>query len=147
MGGQHGVQPFGRQVGAQRILQAVDQHEVLLRIDTRSQEAQVASQKAALDKARADLGIATLNYENSERLLARKFIAQNVLDTARSVRDAAAASVELARAQLRLAEIGLFFARLAVLTFGGAYAVLPYVYQGADEHLSLIHISEPTRPY
>ncbi len=87
--------------------QAVRRGEVLLRIDTRSQEAQVASQKAALDKARADLGIATLNYENSERLLARKFIAQNVLDTARSVRDAAAASVELARAQLRLAEIGL----------------------------------------
>jgi membrane fusion protein, multidrug efflux system len=87
--------------------EAVRRGEVLLRIDTRSQEAQVASQQAALDKARADLGIATLNFHNSERLLAKKFIAQNVLDTARSVRDAAAASVKLAEAQLRLAEIAL----------------------------------------
>ena len=87
--------------------EAVRRGEVLLRIDTRSQEAQVASQQAALDKARADLGIATLNFHNSERLLAKKFIAQNVLDTARSVRDAATASVKLAEAQLRLAEIAL----------------------------------------
>ena len=86
---------------------AVRRGEVLLRIDTRSQEAQVARQKAALDKARADLGIARLNVENSERLLAKKFIAQNVLDTQKSVYAAALASVQLAEAQLRLAEIGL----------------------------------------
>lgn len=86
---------------------AVRRGEVLLRIDTRSQEAQVASQKAALDKACADLGIARLNVENSERLLAKKFIAQNVLDTQKSVYAAALASVQLAEAQLRLAEIGL----------------------------------------
>lgn len=33
-----------------------------------------------------------------------------------------------------LTEIGLFFTKAALLTFGGAYAVLPYVYQGAVEH-------------
>ena len=33
-----------------------------------------------------------------------------------------------------LAQMGLFFSRAALLTFGGAYAVLPYVYQGAVEH-------------
>jgi membrane fusion protein (multidrug efflux system) len=87
--------------------QAVQAGEVLVRIDTRSQEALVASQRAALDKARADLSIAALNHENSERLFARQFIAQNVLDTAKSVHDAAAASVKLAEAQLRLADIGL----------------------------------------
>lgn len=87
--------------------EAVRRGEVLVRIDTRSQEAQVASQKAALDKARADMGIARLNVENSERLLAKKFIAQNVLDTQTSVYAAALASVKLAEAQLRLAEIGL----------------------------------------
>jgi chromate transporter len=27
--------------------------------------------------------------------------------------------------------MGLFFTKAALLTFGGAYAVLPYVYQGA----------------
>lgn len=32
-----------------------------------------------------------------------------------------------------LAQMGWFFTRTALLTFGGAYAVLPYVYQGAVE--------------
>ncbi|MBK6289397.1 MAG: efflux RND transporter periplasmic adaptor subunit [Gammaproteobacteria bacterium] len=87
--------------------QSVRAGEVLVRIDTRSQQALVASQRAALDKARADLSIASLNYENSQRLLEKQFIAQNVLDTSKSVYDAAAAGVKLAEAQLRLAEIGL----------------------------------------
>jgi len=33
-----------------------------------------------------------------------------------------------------LAEMGTFFTKAALLTFGGAYAVLPYVFQGAVEH-------------
>ena len=32
------------------------------------------------------------------------------------------------------AKMGWFFTKAALLTFGGAYAVLPYVYQGAVEH-------------
>ena len=32
-----------------------------------------------------------------------------------------------------LTQMGWFFAKAALLTFGGAYAVLPYVYQGAVE--------------
>lgn len=33
-----------------------------------------------------------------------------------------------------LSEMGVFFSQAALLTFGGAYAVLPYVYQGAVTH-------------
>lgn len=33
-----------------------------------------------------------------------------------------------------LTHMGWFFTKAALLTFGGAYAVLPYVYQGAVEH-------------
>jgi len=33
-----------------------------------------------------------------------------------------------------LAKMGWFFTKAALLTFGGAYAVLPYVYQAAVEH-------------
>jgi chromate transporter len=33
-----------------------------------------------------------------------------------------------------LTQMGWFFAKAALLTFGGAYAVLPYVYQGAVTH-------------
>jgi chromate transporter len=36
--------------------------------------------------------------------------------------------------QATLTQMGWFFTKAALLTFGGAYAVLPYVYQGAVEH-------------
>ncbi|MEW6100572.1 MAG: chromate efflux transporter [Pseudomonadota bacterium] len=36
--------------------------------------------------------------------------------------------------QSTLAQMGWFFTKAALVTFGGAYAVLPYVYQGAVEH-------------
>jgi len=36
--------------------------------------------------------------------------------------------------QQTLADMGMFFTKAAFLTIGGAYAVLPYVYQGAVEH-------------
>lgn len=87
--------------------QNVAKGEVLARIDTRNQQAQVAAQRAGLEKAKADLAIAKLNLENNQRLLEKKFIAQNVLDTSQSTYDAAVAGVKLAQAQLELAEIGL----------------------------------------
>ncbi len=37
-------------------------------------------------------------------------------------------------AQGTLTQMGWFFTKAALLTFGGAYAVLPYVYQGAVDH-------------
>jgi chromate transporter len=36
--------------------------------------------------------------------------------------------------QAPLTQMGWFFTKAALLTFGGAYAVLPYVYQGAVDH-------------
>jgi len=46
-----------------------------------------------------------------------------------------AALVAAQGAQATLAQMGWFFTKAALLTFGGAYAVLPYVYQGAvDQH-------------
>lgn len=87
--------------------QTVAKGEVLARIDTRQQQAQVASQRAGVEKAKADLALAKLNLDNNQRLLDKKFIAQNVLDTAQSTHAAAVAGVKLAEAQLKLAEIGL----------------------------------------
>ena len=43
------------------------------------------------------------------------------------------ALVAARRARSTLAQMGWFFTKAALLTFGGAYAVLPYVYQGAVE--------------
>ena len=45
-----------------------------------------------------------------------------------------AASLQLLRGNADLYGMGEFFTKAAFLTIGGAYAVLPYVYQGAVEH-------------
>lgn len=39
-------------------------------------------------------------------------------------------------------QMGLFFTKAALLTFGGAYAVLPYVFQGAVEHYDWLSASQ-----
>lgn len=41
-----------------------------------------------------------------------------------------------------LAQMGWFFTKAALLTFGGAYAVLPYVYQGAVENYQWLTASQ-----
>jgi len=41
-----------------------------------------------------------------------------------------------------LAQMGWFFTKAALLTFGGAYAVLPYVYQGAVEQFGWLNAAQ-----
>ncbi len=41
-----------------------------------------------------------------------------------------------------LTQMGWFFTKAALLTFGGAYAVLPYVYQGAVDHYKWLSPSQ-----
>jgi RND family efflux transporter MFP subunit len=76
-----------------------------MRLDTRSLEARVASSRAALEKSRADLQISRLNYANAQRLFSKKVLAQNELDTKRSIYESAQAAVKLAEAELRVIEI------------------------------------------
>lgn len=87
--------------------QTVSKGTVLARIDTRNQQAQVDSQRAVAEKARADLAVAKLELDNNQRLLDRKFIASTLVDTARGSYNAAAAGLKAAEAMARLAEIGL----------------------------------------
>ena len=87
--------------------QTVAKGAVLARIETRNQQAQVDSQRATVEKARADLAMAKLELDNNQRLLDRKFIAPTVVDTSKSAHAAAAAGLKAYEAQARLAEIGL----------------------------------------
>jgi chromate transporter len=41
-----------------------------------------------------------------------------------------------------LTQMAWFFSKAALLTFGGAYAVLPYVYQGAVEHYHWLNAAQ-----
>jgi len=87
--------------------QSVKKGEVLARVDTRNQQAQVDSQRAAAQKARADLAVAKLELDNNQRLFEKKFIASTLVDTARGSYEAALAGLKAAEAQVRLVEIGL----------------------------------------
>ncbi len=85
--------------------QPVKRGQVLARIDTRISRAQLDSQQAALDKARADLSLAKLNRDNSATMLKEHFISQNNYDSAESTYEADLATVKSAEAQVRLAQI------------------------------------------
>lgn len=87
--------------------QAVQKGEVLARIDIRNLGALLDAQRAALEKARADLALARVNRDTNAKMLEQKFISQNAYDSAQSAHDAAAASVKVAEAQTRVAQIGL----------------------------------------
>lgn len=87
--------------------QAVQKGEVLAHIDIRNLGAQFDAQRAALDKARADLALAKVNRDTNAKMLEQKFIARNAFDSAQSAYEAAAASVKVAEAQARLAQISL----------------------------------------
>ena len=90
--------------------QSVRQGEVLVRIDTRNLEAELISRQAALEKARADLALASLNRDKSAAMLEKHFIAQNAYDAAESAYQAGLADVKAAEAQLSLARIALEYA-------------------------------------
>ncbi len=87
--------------------QAVAKGAVIARIDTKNQQALADSQRATVEKMRADSAMAKLQLDNNVRLLEKKFIAPTVVDTSRSAYAAAEAGVKAAVAQARLAEIGL----------------------------------------
>jgi membrane fusion protein, multidrug efflux system len=85
--------------------QAVKRGQVLARVDTRISKAQLDSQQAALEKARADLSLAKLNRDNSATMLKEHFISQNAYDSAESTYEADLATAKSAEAQVRLAQI------------------------------------------
>lgn len=87
--------------------EAVRKGDVLARIDTRNQQAMVDSQRASVEKARADLAMAKLTLDNNQRLVDKHFIAQNVLDASKSQYDASLAGLKVAQAQAHMSEISL----------------------------------------
>ena len=87
--------------------QDVRQGDVIARLDTRNLQAQYDREAAAVDKARADLELATLNREKNRSLLTQKYISQNTFEQTESAYAGSAASLKLAEAQARMAKINL----------------------------------------
>lgn len=87
--------------------QDVREGEVLARIDTRNLQAQYDRQLAAVDRARADLDLATLNRDKNRTLLEKHYISQNTYEATESAHAGMGASLKLAEADARLAKINL----------------------------------------
>ena len=87
--------------------QDVREGDVIAKLDTRNLQAQYDREAAAVDKARADLELATLNREKNKSLLEQKFISQNTFEQTESAYAGSVASLKLAEAQARLAKINL----------------------------------------
>lgn len=87
--------------------QDVREGEVLARIDTRNLQAQYDRQVAAVERARADLDLATLNRDKNRVLLDKHYISQNTYEATESAYAGMVASLKLAEADARLAKISL----------------------------------------
>ena len=87
--------------------QDVREGAAIARLDTRNLQAQYDRELAAVEKARADLDLATLNRDKNRSLLEQKFISQNTFEQTESAYAGSVASLKLAEAQARLAKINL----------------------------------------
>jgi RND family efflux transporter MFP subunit len=87
--------------------QDVREGEVLARIDTRNLQAQYDRQLAAVERARADLDLATLNRDKNRVLLEKHYISQNTYEATESAFAGMVANLKLAEADARLAKISL----------------------------------------
>ena len=87
--------------------QEVREGEVLARIDTRNLQAQYDRQIAAVERARADLQLATLNRDKNRTLLESHYISQNTYEATESAYAGMVANLKLAEADARLAKISL----------------------------------------
>ena len=81
--------------------------DVIARIDTRNLRALYERELAAVEKARAELDLATLNRDKNRTLLEQKYISQNTYESTESAYAGSVASLKLAQAQARLAKIDL----------------------------------------
>lgn len=87
--------------------QDLRQGDVIARIDTRNLQAQYDRELAAVEKARADLDLATLNRDKNRMLLEQRYISQNTYETTESAYAASVASFKLAEASARVVKIDL----------------------------------------
>jgi RND family efflux transporter MFP subunit len=95
----------------------------LARLDPADVALQAQAAKAAVAAATTEHGFAQAELERYENLAAQKFVSGSALDQKRSARDAAAAKLEQARAQLAVASNQAAYATLAADQDGVVTAV------------------------
>lgn len=87
--------------------QDVRQGEVIARIETSNLQAEYDRAVASMDKARAEMELATLNRDKNRQLLEQHYISQNAYESTESAYAASVATYKLEQAQVRLMKINL----------------------------------------
>lgn len=107
--------------------QNVKAGQVLLTLDARADEANVAKMRAQMTKDQASLADAKRQLARAQDLVAKNFISQGAADTNQSTVDALAATVAADKAALDAALLGLSYSQVRAPSNGrlGAVAVSP----------------------
>jgi len=103
--------------------QFVKAGDLLITLDSRTDEANVAKARAQLAKDNAALADAQRQLARAQQLLAQKFISQGALDTAQALVDAQSAAVLADQAAIDAARVALSYARITAPVAGRAGAV------------------------
>lgn len=111
---QLGVELSGQRVTALRVDvgEQVKQGQVLLELDHRTLDSELAQAKAALHQAQTAQELARLNYERGAKLAAERLVSASSLDELRATRVDAEAQTATARARLQATQLQRDFAEL-----------------------------------
>ncbi|UHQ21435.1 efflux RND transporter periplasmic adaptor subunit [Lysobacter sp. 5GHs7-4] len=111
---QLGVELSGQRVTALRVDvgQAVSKGQVLLQLDHRTLDSELAQAEASLRQAQASLSLAQVSYDRGAKLAAEQLISAGNLDELRATRVQAEAQVATARAGRDAAQLRRDFAEL-----------------------------------
>ena len=122
----------------------VKRGQLLVRIDTRETDAQVAAGVAAVAQADAQLAQAQLSYDRTAKLLADRFVSQAALDKADADLKSAKAAVQMARAGATQATTARSFAEVRSPVDGVVTRRLAELGELASPGKPLIEVHDPS---
>ena len=122
----------------------VERGQVLVRIDTRETDAQVAAGAASVAQAAAQLAQVKLNHERTTRLLDSKFVSQAALDKADADLKSAQAAMQMARAGATQATTARSFAEVRSPMDGVVTRRLAELGELASPGKPLIEVHDPS---
>jgi RND family efflux transporter MFP subunit len=122
----------------------VKRGQLLVRIDAREADAQVAAGAAGVAQAEAQLAQAKLNYDRTAKLLDNRFVSQAALDKADADLKSAQAAVQMARAGATQATTARSFAEVRSPVDGVVTRRLAELGELASPGKPLIEVHDPS---
>ncbi|HTT13282.1 MAG TPA: efflux RND transporter periplasmic adaptor subunit [Burkholderiaceae bacterium] len=122
----------------------VKRGQVLVRIDTRETDAQVAAGAANVAQAEAQLAQTKINYERTAKLVESRFVSQSALDKADADLKSAQATLQMARAGATQATTARSFAEVRSPVDGVVTRRLAELGELASPGKPLIEVHDPS---